>query len=342
MRHAIQASKTCDSHARSSIVAQVRKFSTEQLSLELSSKTTFTVAAIMVEFVSHPASYGEASKIHRDYWKLASSNLLDLKKLATERGCPSDSVQVARLVELLSRPERGLICYEKCSHAELEAFCRARGLARVGEATHVLIAVLEHADKEATFDRFTDLPAELRVRIYSMHFQSFGSALETPVQPPITTTSKLLRKEALPLFYQSFAFVVSITDVWSQRDTPIFPGYSRFCDLEDKTKAFWAKLPQQYLTLINKICFNDFRDRGLGIEWLVDLGTNGHPSRVEHLCGKVESTYMAMIEEYTQRLRKVVDRMAVNGSGSKTLRRGDIQDFVNRWDEDMAGPEGEE
>ncbi|KAK0365427.1 ornithine aminotransferase [Friedmanniomyces endolithicus] len=68
-----------------------------------------------------------------------------------------------------------------------------------------MIAILEQADDERVFPRFMDLPPELRVEIYGHHFRSFDEGI-LAVQPPLTTVCKLLRQEALPMFYRSHRF----------------------------------------------------------------------------------------------------------------------------------------
>ena len=100
--------------------------------------------------------------------------------------------------------QRGLVCYEYCSNAELEKFVADRGIDLVpsefidkkthGMSRHKLrnvdlIATLKEADDTATFNRFADLPPELRSRIYKMYFEVLELAL-CPAQPPITKVSR--------------------------------------------------------------------------------------------------------------------------------------------------------
>lgn len=131
-----------------------------------------------------------------------------------------------RLVELNERLERGLYCgYDGCTNRELAAFLKQRG-GRTTPRTpkrEVLISTLEKMDEDATFHKFEDLPAEIRLRIYAAHFdwiasnkkddedltddvQDYECTLDFPNPPPITQVNKLLRQEALPLFFQTFVF----------------------------------------------------------------------------------------------------------------------------------------
>jgi hypothetical protein len=75
-----------------------------------------------------------------------------------------------------------------------------------------IVDVLEHADDNATFERFIDLPPELRVRTYTIYFESFGvdARAVLSVPPPPCETSRLLRKESLLLFYQTRRFAINL------------------------------------------------------------------------------------------------------------------------------------
>ncbi|KAK5110762.1 hypothetical protein LTR62_005639 [Meristemomyces frigidus] len=109
--------------------------------------------------------------------------------------------------------KRGLLIYETCTRSELRRFCCQRLIALPREAAintdKTLIAALRVADDQATFPNFTDLPTELRLHIYAIDFASLPP-LEAPAQPPLTQTCRLLRKEALPVFYELSIFVITI------------------------------------------------------------------------------------------------------------------------------------
>lgn len=65
-----------------------------------------------------------------------------------------------------------------------------------------MVKLLERADDEQRFDKFLDLPCELRLMVYEIHLEG----LELPKgprsvkPPPVCRASSLLREEALPLF----------------------------------------------------------------------------------------------------------------------------------------------
>jgi hypothetical protein len=74
-----------------------------------------------------------------------------------------------------------------------------------------LKAQLEQADDDATFERLSDLPPELRATIYKHYFQSLDDSLARrgyKYQPPITLVSRQVRQEALPLFYEHSTFIM--------------------------------------------------------------------------------------------------------------------------------------
>ena len=66
---------------------------------------------------------------------------------------------------IYNRAERGLCYFEQYSKSELATFCSQRGLLLqvVKPKKAEMIAALEQADEEQTFNGFVDLPAELKV-----------------------------------------------------------------------------------------------------------------------------------------------------------------------------------
>lgn len=108
-----------------------------------------------------------------------------------------------RAVELYRRAERGLISYDKCRVHELKHFVKSRRL-RDNTAAPTKkrqpVALLENADDTITFDRFMELPPELRLRVYDYHISSFETVSAEPV--PILQGCRLVRQEARLLFYE--------------------------------------------------------------------------------------------------------------------------------------------
>lgn len=125
------------------------------------------------------------------------------------------------LVALLQQHDRGFICYDKFSQLELQQFARNRKLPRHGhhrdgfhttgfEIRRLLISDLEKSDRQCTFPRFLELPAELRNLIYGYYVAGFPDTLRLPIKPPLSRTCKLLRQEVLPVFYNNIEFQIEL------------------------------------------------------------------------------------------------------------------------------------
>ncbi|KAK4610813.1 uncharacterized protein CLAFUR5_14057 [Fulvia fulva] len=167
------------------------------------------------------------------YWKLPAFNKRtkpELQHYLTSQNHHFDkSHGKNRLVELCSLCYRGLPSYHSCTIPELEGYVRARRLpVQTGRGRKLdvkkayLVSALEDADDDLSFERFEDLPAELRLRIYGLHFASFkerivwtgkfqqptcheleSKPMSIPSLPPLTEVSRLMRQETLPVFYQT-------------------------------------------------------------------------------------------------------------------------------------------
>lgn len=112
----------------------------------------------------------------------------------------------AVLMGAVGRLQRGLLSYESYSTDELRAFCQARNIsARSRAETSRLARSLRQADDNATFPRFLDLSAELRIKIYELHFSDYDEITTRHRQPPLTLVP-CIRAEALPYFYGSVTF----------------------------------------------------------------------------------------------------------------------------------------
>lgn len=151
---------------------------------------------------------------YNEYWKLNDCSGIkkpDLFDLLRQQGrTVSRYWNKGPLVEKQRLNYRRLLPYEieSINTEELKKFIHDRGLQVTHEAPDraVFVEILERADREWNFSRFTDLPPELRERIYAMYMDEFPKKLTFPNQPPLTLTCRLLRREALPLFYRSTCF----------------------------------------------------------------------------------------------------------------------------------------
>lgn len=153
-------------------------------------------------------------RVLNEYWKLRDYGELSVRDLRDTVRYPgfivSHSLSKERPEQLVLRQDRGCLPCFRFTTKQLKDICIQRGIGlpatskrNKAEFTHRI----EEADDESTFAYFADLPSELRVRIYTLHFGELPT-LEQPAQPPITKTSKLLRQESLPLFYSTCTFIL--------------------------------------------------------------------------------------------------------------------------------------
>ncbi|SMR64014.1 unnamed protein product [Zymoseptoria tritici ST99CH_3D1] len=159
---------------------------------------------------------------HADYWKIPATDQDErstaLKAIIDQPGGKQHYTTATtryRLVELAARTHRGLRCYDGDSVQELKQFVSQRGLVAALATSRVkkleLMDLLETADEDATFDRFSELPPELRTLIYELHFEffltfdNFGS-INSASPPPITHVNSQIRQETMQLFYATCHF----------------------------------------------------------------------------------------------------------------------------------------
>lgn len=157
-----------------------------------------------------------------EYWKLdsgQSKSNQSLLEILTPKHRVYKNTGRTRLREIYSRHQRGLLSYEGVPACELQTFIIQRALAPAVDIKPTIAnlkKLLELADDGAIFHRFSDLPPELRGKIYCHYFDSLHDehssplALARPIcgQPPITYACRQTRQEALPLFYSRCRFVL--------------------------------------------------------------------------------------------------------------------------------------
>lgn len=143
---------------------------------------------------------------------------------------------------------------------ELRFYAAQRGLTVAPTATpNSVKAQLEQADENATFDRFTDLPPEIRQLVFQ-HYMDSTLANRKPksiYQPPLTMTSRMIRRETLPLFYDcwepelsSIASEISMTAPYKFRPSA-------------KTAQFLQSTPTNHLARLKSfiLTFSDLQFR---------------------------------------------------------------------------------
>lgn len=169
------------------------------------------------QYSSLPYAGNMLSETHEynEYWTLSRHDRPkkeELLQIVKEQGRIVTRYTLKwQAVEMQNLTDRGFLPYESeaISVEELMRFIRNRGLPLpdTPEADRAAcVKILEAADENQSFPRFTELPPELRERIYKLYLAEMPEVLLFPAQPPLTRTCKLLRHEALPLFYQATAF----------------------------------------------------------------------------------------------------------------------------------------
>lgn len=131
------------------------------------------------------------------------------------------SYRKLKITALFKRKQLDHFCYENCSVKELKKFAIDRQLLPSGvkrPSKFKLAKVLLAGDAEPTFNRFLDLPPELRTWIYYRYMDDFMALdtdarmqiepLQDPSQPPLARLSTVLRAEVLPIFYAEGTFEI--------------------------------------------------------------------------------------------------------------------------------------
>ncbi|KAM0703575.1 hypothetical protein Q7P35_009514 [Cladosporium inversicolor] len=220
-----------------------------------------------------------------NYWMLDSGRHRDKRLLRSDMkraNFPTNkATNTARMRELFIRCQRGLLSYERLPSRDLKLFISQRGLpVTPNQKTTVaaLRAQLEQADDDATFDRFSDLPPELRQLICTHYFKSLdhpvpsGRDNDLRCQPPITFASHDTRRESLPAFYESCVFVVRTE--WY----PKYPLRGFYGALSLNTSAF---LKGTFTPNFARIKLLDLDLRDLSINLALDSNNKRVPIRFE-------------------------------------------------------------
>lgn len=284
--------------------------------------------------------YANSSSPSHSYWKLDPGGPLrakDLRELLRERNFATlKSTSVARLKTLYIRSQRGLLSYEGLPLHELKRFAAQRALpAVVGQkkTIKVLKAQLEMADEEATFDRFLDLPPELRCLIYAFHFESFPSdsamrylrhVPRLKRQPPISFSCREVRREALPLFYGSCELEVKVNIPFGDVKMPFFKA------LDDTSAAFIKSTTTSNFARIRflHLCFGSCR-----VGLMLDFTNEKDPIQVtfQHYTLKTRldrilKNRKARMVLKLPRLRKIAIDIAAR-DGPLRLRKTDLKEL---------------
>jgi hypothetical protein len=127
------------------------------------------------------------------------------KRLLDDHGrVYNPSTNNRRAIELLGRQQRGLD-YGRYDTAGLQWMTQVRGIRTTAKITVTLVTLLEKADDNMSF-RILDLRPELKSAVYGCYIRSLERRPIIFSQPPTCETSRQLRLEFMPLFYEQTHF----------------------------------------------------------------------------------------------------------------------------------------
>lgn len=287
-----------------------------------------------------------------DYWKVSDGLSIKpsrIKWILDERHYHiNKSASAQQLHAALYRSNRGLLSYGSMKNPELLEMLERRGI----DADHVtkgprkgqrdaLIKLLTDEDDDPKFHRFRELPAELRNRIYDLHFADLHQPIRAPVQPPITMVSSMIRSEALGLFYHNCTFDFPLMRI-AALAAPAGPLLNRLMFKSD-LMHFINQTPVEYPGAVQS-----FRMHLRRYEWndedlfthpiLIKLSNEGPKYEIEletrasHQENTIKATEMTVIE---QEVRKVLDGIVAR-DGKDRLRAGDFYDLRRAWEKGLA------
>ncbi|KAM3420551.1 hypothetical protein BST61_g3814 [Cercospora zeina] len=248
-------------------------------------------------------------------WKLVRDERLNRSGIRSEMraaGYPVKSMGTKEeLLQKYIRWQRGLLNYDRCTPAELRRFCTERGLtsSQTAAKLHVsgLVRKLYEADDGETFNRFLDLPAELRVHIYELYLEDFGAKkepLDAPYPMPLAEACSLVRREFLPVYHSlcTFEFDIDHGEGYLSPRKTIMSARSYIW-------AFIFKGPPSQVAMLRKLRMTApiecWWDKGLDdrenslVCGNIDLGTNHKPAELqicsEESCEEAEGEFAAIM-----------------------------------------------
>jgi hypothetical protein len=132
-----------------------------------------------------------------------------------------------------------------------------------------LAKALDNADEDkqralkasSKFHRFSELPSELRNRIYAYHFKSLGKVPPRFITPPLCRASRQLRVESTGLFFENCTFVVQLKPMHGK------------AQLHYHTEVAKFNIPKPAFDCIKHLCIElrSPSNDSLWDAWIVDL-----------------------------------------------------------------------
>jgi len=207
---------------------------------------------------------------HDDYWKLRLPRVFSVQEmrdwLESHNYHVGSIVEKYRLRNYLRRANMGLMSYHKCSNDELRRLIAARKI-DVSELTEGgrkgqrgdLLEALDKDDMSPKFRRFIGLPAELRNAVYKYCFAEFEMPIYAPSQPPISMTSSLIRRETLPVFFNTCRFDIRMSCVYEHSRAKLTMGSKLLLFVHSTLPQHLATVRHLRLT-VNRISYDTHTD----------------------------------------------------------------------------------
>ncbi|KAK3697203.1 hypothetical protein LTR37_017604 [Vermiconidia calcicola] len=113
------------------------------------------------------------------------------------------------------------------------------------------INILTCADRSRTFPRFMELPPELQTNIYR-HASVSNIPLQRPKVPAVCRLSKATREEALPIFFASNSFMITIqAKVTLPYSSSGSPKVIKASEIKSEDKK-WLRMMRQHVALMRR------------------------------------------------------------------------------------------
>lgn len=184
----------------------------------------------------------------------------------------------------------------------------------------------KYDDEHNTFHRFPDLPPELRERIYTEYFNTYNEDDNPKCQPPISYTSRTVRREALPLFYECCLFSIRAATGIREDLKPISDGENITDVLSSDSAAFMKSISAHNLGRLRWL-----RLKFLGCELrlmlyakdLKDPISITTPYKVDLECDSDQAKHERR-ERMVSEVRAVASEVAAR-EGPLKLREGDLE-----------------
>lgn len=234
--------------------------------------------------------------------------------------------QLPRLQGLTKRWARGHQSYDACGVNDLRALLQRRRLEPYGGRKankRQLVRCLEVADDaddarnamNATRElhRFSELPPELRNRVYEFYFESLGKVPPRFVVPPLCRASRQLRSETTGLFFEHSTFIILLRPIYSPQGQQL--PYRHAVQLHYHNEVAKANIPNPSFTRIKHLSieFKPWSNRAPWAAWTVDLST-----------GQYMRDWPAHVQGYHEQSIQTLVDLIIAREGLARLEKSDL------------------